>query len=55
MITKGIHLQKNLKLGKWFLPNTENLGKKVLSLPIYPTLNLEEQNFIVKKIKDFYD
>ena len=55
LITKGIHLQKKLNLGNWHLPKTEELEKKVISLPIYPSLSISKQKYIVKCIKEFYD
>jgi dTDP-4-amino-4,6-dideoxygalactose transaminase len=34
------------------LPETEKISKKVLTLPLYPTLSNKEMDFIVDKIKD---
>jgi perosamine synthetase len=34
------------------LPKTENISKKVLTLPLYPTLTNEEIDYIVEKIKN---
>lgn len=36
------------------LPFSENYYKCCISLPMYPTLTEEEQNFVIKKIIDFY-
>ena len=33
----------------------EKASKEALSLPIYPELSNKEQEFIIKKIKDFYN
>ncbi len=35
-------------------PNAENYYKHCISIPIYPTLTDEEQDFVIQKIKDFY-
>ena len=32
----------------------EQYYKHCISLPMYPTLSLEEQNFVIQKIEDFY-
>ena len=37
------------------LPIAEKLSQEVLSLPIYPELTLEEQDFVIEKINMFYD
>jgi len=34
------------------LPETEKISKKILTLPLYPTLSNKEMDFIVDKIKD---
>lgn len=52
-----IHLQKcyrnlGFKLGS--LPFTERLGKRILSLPIYPELKESEVNYIAKLINEFH-
>ncbi len=52
-----LHLQPALKyLGykKGDYPESEKASKQVLSLPIYPELSQKEQNFIINKIKEFY-
>jgi dTDP-4-amino-4,6-dideoxygalactose transaminase len=51
-----IHLQPAYKfLGhkKGDLPNTEIFANKIVSLPIFPELNIEELKFIVKTINNF--
>lgn len=36
------------------MPNAEKYYKNCISLPMYPTLTNEEQEFVINKIKDFY-
>lgn len=36
-----------------FLPETEKIAKKVLSLPMFPSLKNEEIEYITQKIKEF--
>lgn len=53
-----LHLQPALKYldySKGDFPITERVSKEVLSLPIYPELGKEEQDLIIKKIKEFYN
>ena len=52
-----LHLQPALKyLGykKNDFPKAEKICKEVLSLPIYPEMSQKEQDFIIRKIKEFY-
>jgi len=52
-----LHLQPAFKcLGykKGDFPESEKASKEVLSLPMYPELSKKEQEFIVRKIKEFY-
>lgn len=35
-------------------PYAENYYKHCISIPMYPTLSEEEQDFVIRKIKDFY-
>lgn len=37
------------------MPNAEEYYKGCLSLPMYPTLSDEEQDFVIKTIQDFYN
>ena len=37
------------------LSNAENYYSKCISLPMYPSLKKEEQNFVIKKILEFYN
>jgi dTDP-4-amino-4,6-dideoxygalactose transaminase len=53
-----LHLQpvfKYLGYKRGDFPVAERSAKEVLSLPIYPELTKKNQNFIVKKIKKFYN
>lgn len=53
-----LHLQpvfKYLGYKKGDLPEAEKASKEVLSLPIYPELSRKEQNFIIRKIREFYE
>ena len=36
------------------MPNAENYYKDCISLPMYPTLQENEQDFVISKIKDYY-
>jgi len=36
------------------MPNAENYYKHCISLPMYPTLTSEEQEFVISSIKEFY-
>ena len=53
-----LHLQKcfsylGYKSGD--LPISEKLSQEALALPIFPEITLEEQEYVVKKIKEFYN
>ena len=51
-----IHLMpyyQNLGWKKGDLPNAENYYKNCLSLPMYPTLTPEEQQFVIEKVDSF--
>ena len=37
------------------MPNAENYYKKCISLPMYPTLSNEEQEFVIKCVKKYYE
>ena len=53
----SLHLQpafKYLNLKKSYFPESEKASKEVLSLPIYPELVKENQDYIIKQIKNFY-
>ena len=34
-------------------PGTENFYKRCISLPMYPSLSSEEQDFVIEKVKEF--
>jgi dTDP-4-amino-4,6-dideoxygalactose transaminase len=36
------------------LPITERVAREVLSLPVYPTMTIEEINYIIEKIERFF-
>jgi dTDP-4-amino-4,6-dideoxygalactose transaminase len=53
-----LHLQpafKYLKYKKGDFPETEKACQEVLSLPIYPELTKKQQDYIIQKIKKFYE
>lgn len=54
---KPLHLQKSLRfLGykKGDFPIAESLSSKILSLPMYPELTFNQQDYIVESIKRFF-
>ncbi len=44
---------RNLESEHKNFPNTEHFYEKCLSLPMYPTLSLEEQNYVIEKVLTF--
>jgi len=53
----GLHLQKcfaYLGYKEGDFPVTEKASREVLALPIYPELSLEQQEYIVNVIRDFF-
>ena len=53
-----IHLQpayKYLNYEKGILPVTEKLTEEIVSLPIFPDLEDDEVEYVIKSIKKFYD
>ena len=51
---KPIYRHKNLKLDQSKLENTEKYCNQMISLPIYPDLDKKKQQFVIKKIKEFF-
>ena len=52
-----LHLQpafKYLGYKKGDFPKAEKAAEEVVSLPIYPEMSRKDQNFIIRKIKEFY-
>jgi dTDP-4-amino-4,6-dideoxygalactose transaminase len=37
------------------MPNSENYYRHCISLPMYPTLTDDEQNFVIELVDSFYD
>ena len=53
-----LHLQpafKYLGCKHGDFPETEKAAEEVLSLPVYPELKRKDQDFVVQKIKEFYE
>lgn len=51
------HLQiayKHLSYKKGDFPNTENISETCLSLPLYPGMRIEQVDFVIEKVKDFF-
>ncbi len=54
---KPLHLQpvfEEYGYKKGDLPETEKAAEEVLSLPMFPELKLEQQKYVVEKMKDFF-
>ncbi|MGR3221082.1 MAG: DegT/DnrJ/EryC1/StrS family aminotransferase [Candidatus Anammoxibacter sp.] len=52
-----LHLQESLKCFGYKdgdLPETERAAKETLALPIFPELTVEEQDYVVDTVKNFY-
>ena len=49
------HWQKGLNLSRFELPFSEQLVKKVISLPMYPELTDEQIEYVINSIKNFYE
>lgn len=48
------HKQPGLGLSHFSLPYTEELAKKVISLPMYPELADDEIQYVIQCVKEFY-
>ena len=40
---------------KGMLPITEKISEQVLTLPMYPNMTLEEKNYLVDSISEYFD
>ena len=52
----SLHMQPCFKYLNYLegdFPNSENIGKMVISLPVYPELKLDEQMTVIEKINDW--
>jgi aminotransferase EvaB len=49
-----IHFQKRLGLSHFKLPYSEKLANEVISLPMYPELESEQIEYVIKYVKEFY-
>ena len=63
-IGAGVHFTPPLHLHPYYkknfpslieLPNAEYLGKSIVTLPMYPSLENEEIEYIVEQIKSFFN
>ena len=54
-----IHLTKyykeNFNIDRKQLTKTESISKKILTLPIYPNMDLEEKKYLVESIAEFFE
>jgi len=50
----AVHHHLSLNLSHFHLPYTEELAKKVISLPMYPELTDEQVEYIINCVKEFY-
>lgn len=48
------HFYKNVMKYECELPVTEEMSKKVITLPMYPTIKEEDMDLIVQEIREFY-
>lgn len=51
----GVHMQKEIYTKKIKLKKTEEIQKKIVSLPIHASLKINELNYIINCIKKFYN
>ena len=50
----AMHKQDSLPLKGLFLPMTEQLAKEVVSLPLIPEISVEQVEYVVETIRQFY-
>ena len=50
----AVHHHPNLGLSHFKLPYTEELAKRVISLPIFPELTNEQIEYVIKYVREFY-
>lgn len=53
-----VHLMpyyQNLGWGEGDFPNSEDYYSNCMSLPIYPSLEVHEQSYVIQSVKEFYD
>lgn len=48
------YYKKKFKWNKATAPISFEVGRNIISLPIYPHLKNQEINFVIKKIKNFF-
>ena len=49
------HLHPQLGLSHFKLPLTEKLAKEVISLPMYPELTMDQLQYVIKSVQEFYN
>lgn len=49
-----LHRQKNLNLTCWNLPMTEKISSEVLSLPVVPEISDSDQEYVIDKVREFF-
>ena len=56
---KPVHLTRlymeKFGLRRGYLPVTESISDRVLTLPLYPTMTVKEMEYIVKSVKEFFE
>lgn len=50
-----LNKQKLLGLEQFYLPMTENISNEVLSLPLYPKLDVGKVDYVIEQIHNFYE
>jgi len=53
-IHKPLSKYKSLQLEKFVLPENETICNEILSLPIYPELQMEKVDYVIAKVEEFY-